>query len=204
MCRERDYGNRIAQYLVDLHDSEAVFDLCALGGNQPQRFDDAATRLHVLVPTRSCGGMMFQLVLTDALVARLKAASSPVVVHDAATRRMSQVPGYAQEGRADDEVYFHGREVRKVPSAAGGHGFVLQLSAAGEDPEGWSPGEREGYDGWGHDSSRVWRDGTRLEDEGVAGFQARFGPEAFTLSAGPRGSGSRRRRDGSRRRGGGE
>mmetsp|Transcript_11037 Transcript_11037/g.34093 ORF Transcript_11037/g.34093 Transcript_11037/m.34093 type:complete len:236 (+) Transcript_11037:379-1086(+) len=156
VCRERDYGDRIAQYLVDLHDSEAVFDFC--------------------------GGMMFQLVLTDALVARLKAASSPVVVHDAATRRMSQVPGYAQEGRADDEVYFHGREVRKVPSAAGGHGFVLQLSAAGEDPEGWSPGEREGYDGWGHDSSRVWRDGTRLEDEGVAGFQARFGPEAFTLN----------------------
>ena len=126
--------------------------------------------------------MMFQLVLTEKLKDVLSKAEKPVVVHDAATRRMAQVPGYEKTGAADDAVYFHGREVRKVPNAAGGMNFVLQLSAAGEDPEGWSQREREGYDGWGHDSSRTWADGRRLEEEGVQGFRARFGPEAFTLN----------------------
>jgi len=79
-------------------------------------------------------------------------------------------------------VFFHGREVRKVPNAAGGMNFVLQLSASGEDKDGWVAGERDGYDGWGHDSSRVWRDGKRLEDEGVAGFRETYGPNSFTLN----------------------
>ena len=41
-CRDRDYADNAAQYLVDLHEKKAVFDFC--------------------------GGMMFQLVLTDALL----------------------------------------------------------------------------------------------------------------------------------------
>jgi hypothetical protein len=73
------------------------------------------------------------------------------VVHEAAIRRMAQMPGYTQTGDADNMRVFHGREVRKVPTAAGGHGFVLQLSHAGEDPQGWTPQERAEYDGWGHD-----------------------------------------------------
>ena len=156
-CRDRDYADNAARYLVDLHEKKAVFDFC--------------------------GGMMFQLVLTDALVDKLKGPDAPnVVIHDAATRRMAQVPGYDKSNFADDAVFFHGREVRKVPNAAGGMNFVLQLSASGEDKDGWVAGERDGYDGWGHDSSRVWRDGKRLEDEGVAGFRERYGPNSFTLN----------------------
>ena len=102
-------------YLVDLHEKKAVFDFC--------------------------GGMMFQLVLTDALVDKLKGPDAPnVVIHDAATRRMSQVPGYDKSNYADDATFFHGREVRKVPNAAGGMNFVLQLSAV-EDKDGWVAGK---------------------------------------------------------------
>jgi hypothetical protein len=39
--RDAEYGNNVAQYLLDLHESEATFDFC--------------------------GGMMFQLMLTDQL-----------------------------------------------------------------------------------------------------------------------------------------
>ena len=155
-CRDRDYADNAAQYLVDLHEKRSVFDFC--------------------------GGMMFQLVLTDALVEKLKGPDAPkVVIHDASMRRMAQVPGYDKSNFADDATFFHGREVRKVPNAAGGMNFVLQLSAV-DDEDGWVEGEREGYDGWGHDSSRVWRDGKRLEDEGVAGFRERYGPNSFTLN----------------------
>jgi len=156
-CRDRDYADNAAKYLVDLHEKKAVFDFC--------------------------GGMMFQLVLTDALVAKLRGPDAPnVVIQDASARRMSQVPGYDKSNFADDATFFHGREVHKVPNAAGGMNFVLQLSASGKDPDGWVAGERDGYDGWGHDSSRVWRDGKRLEDEGVAGFRERYGPNSFTLN----------------------
>ena len=156
-CRDRDYADNAAKYLVDLHEKKAVFDFC--------------------------GGMMFQLVLTDALVAKLRGPDAPnVVIPDASARRMSQVPGYDKSNFADDATFFHGREVHKVPNAAGGMNFVLQLSASGKDPDGWVAGERDGYDGWGHDSSRVWRDGKRLEDEGVAGFRERYGPNSFTLN----------------------
>ncbi len=44
-------------------------------------------------------------------------------------------------------------ELWQVPDAAGGMGFVLQLSHAGDDPEGWSAQERSTYDGWGHDQA---------------------------------------------------
>ena len=43
---------------------------------------------------------------------------------------MSQIPDYAKNGDADNARLFHGREIRQVPDAAGGMGFVLQLSRA--------------------------------------------------------------------------
>ena len=156
------YDGNLAQYLVHLHDSRAAFDFC--------------------------GGMLFQLVLSDKLRSHLSevAASGPSdtrqpLVFDAATKRMNQIPGHVQSGAADHVQLFHGREVRQVPDAAGGMGFVLQLSHAGEDPEGWTPQEREGYDGWGHDAGRVWRNGERLEREGFVSFRGRFGEKAFAL-----------------------
>ena len=82
----------------------------------------------------------------------------------------------------DNVQVFHGREVRRVPSAAGGMEFVLQVSHADEDdPEGWTQQERAAYDGWGHDSARVWRDGERLEKEDFGAFRNKFGAKAFTL-----------------------
>ena len=167
--REAKYSSNIAQYLVDLHDSKAVFDFC--------------------------GGMLFQLSLTDALRNHLAtvakegagdAARQPAIF-SAATDAIAKMPGYSKSGAADNVSVFHGREVRQVPDAAGGMHFVLQLSLAGggglaADPEGWTAPELEGYDGWGHDSSRTWRNGERLEAEGVRGFRSKFGPTAFTLN----------------------
>jgi hypothetical protein len=61
--------------------------------------------------------------------------------------------------------------------------MVLQLSLANaNDPEGWTKGEFEGYDGWGHDSGRDWRTGDRLEQEGFKGFRDRYGPKSFALN----------------------
>ena len=145
-----------AQYLLDLHDTKSVFDFC--------------------------GGMLFQLVLSDALRSRLLEAAEQPEVYDAATNRMAKMPGYAKNADADNVRLFHGREVRNVPTAAGGMNFVLHLSLAnGEDAEGWSKEEIAGYDGWGHDQGRVWRQGPTLEAEGFDGFRAKFGPKAFTL-----------------------
>lgn len=143
-AREAKYSGNTAQYLVDLHDARGTFDFC--------------------------GGMMFQLVLSDTLRARLlavaqgggAAAASQPNVFDATMQRMMQTPGYQQNADADNVQYFHGREVRKVKSAAGGMGFVLHLSDTDDaDPEAWTPGERADYDGWGHDSrygalNKVW------------------------------------------------
>ena len=162
--RDANYGNdNIAKYLVDLHDAKATFDFC--------------------------GGMMFQLVLSDKLYSYLQAEKTNddddagvVIVHDASKMRMHQLQGYEQTSDADNRRIFHGREIRQVPSAAGGMGFVLQLSLANEDdPEGWTTAEINGYDGWGHDSGRVWRKGDRLEEEGFANFRQRFGPASFAL-----------------------
>merc|ERR1712054_591193 len=106
---------------------------------------------------------MFQLSLSDKLRSHLQdvaqrgtADAQQPLVYDAGKQRMHQLPGYSKSGAADNVQIFHGREVRQVPSAAGGMGMVLQLSHAGEDEEGWTHKEISGYDGWGHDSSRTW------------------------------------------------
>lgn len=157
--RESKYGDNVAQYLVDLHHSKATFDFC--------------------------GGMMFQLVLSDALqdhLQKLASAGGGVNVADASKYRMHQLDDYEQSAQADNLGVFHGREIRRVPWAEGGMGFVLQLSLANEqDPEGWTEQEISGYDGWGHDSGRDWRTGDRLEQEGFKTFQDKFGPQSFAL-----------------------
>ena len=181
--RDARYGNNIAQYLVDLHDSKATFDFC--------------------------GGMMFQLVLSPALrehlvdVSTAAAASSSdpalaqkqqPVVFDASHNRMFRLPMYDQSAFADNVHLFHGREIRNVPRASGGMGLVLHLSLAnnysnnnnnnndaGNDPEGWTRNEIQGYDGWGHDVGRIWRQGPTLEKEGFVGFRQTFGPDAYSL-----------------------
>ena len=154
------FTGNVAQYLVDLHDSKAAFNFC--------------------------GGMLFQLKLTDMLRAHLsevaKSGSGQVEVFDASKGRMSQIPAYAKNGDADNARLFHGREIRQVPDAAGGMGFVLQLSHAGEDPEGWSSQERETYDGWGHDQGRTWRKADVYESEGWSNFKATFGDKAYGLN----------------------
>ena len=119
-AREAKYRGNTAKYLVDLHDSKAVFNFC--------------------------GGMLFQLSLSDRLRTHLaevgKGKGAQPVVYDATKRRMSFLPGYKRSNAADNVRIFHGREVRQVPTAAGGFGFVLQLSMAGvDDPEGWTKPE---------------------------------------------------------------
>ena len=150
----------IAQKIVDLHDKKATFDFC--------------------------GGMMFQLVLSDKLRDELlevaKKGETDIAVFDASVDRMAKMSKYTQSAEADGIQIFHGREVRKVPNAAGGMGFVLHLSSASsEDPEGWTPQEKKEYNGWTHDSGRHWRRGDDLLNEGYNSFRSKFGPSAFTL-----------------------
>lgn len=157
----------VAQYLVDLHDAKGTLNFC--------------------------GGMMFQLVLSDRLrkyllgVADSGSSKKSIEVFDASKTRMFQIPEYEKSAKADNLKIFHGREIRKVTDAAGGMGMVLQLSLAdingdGEkDPEGWTAGEIEDYDGWGHDVGRTWRNGTRLKEEGFPAYIKQFGQEAFGL-----------------------
>jgi len=160
--RDAHYKDNIAQYLLDLHDNKATFDFC--------------------------GGMLFQLVLTDALRDHLKRTQNQPVIFDAAKPRMRMIPEYQQTSAADNIRIFHGREIRQVPTAAGGMGMVLQLSLADAseanasvDPEGWTRQELDRYDGWGHDSGREWRKGPQLEEEGFAIFRQQFGSSAFSL-----------------------
>jgi len=154
--RDAHYKGNIAQYLVDLHNEKATFNFC--------------------------GGMMFQLVLSEKLKTHLETAAKsetqPTVFDEP---RMERIPGYKPSADADNLCLFHGREIRQVPDANGGMGFVLQLSHNEDDPEGWTPAEVEGYDGWAHDSGRVWRKGDRLESEGFQDFRSRFGPKSFAL-----------------------
>lgn len=159
--RDAHYGRPLnaAQYMIDLHDAKVPFDFC--------------------------GGMMFQLMLSAKLRSHLgqvaKGDGPQPVIFDESMRRMAMVPEYTQTAHADNVRVFHGREIRKVPDASGGMGFVLQLSLADGDPEGWTEAEIAGYDGWGHDSGRTWRTGERLEDEGFEAFRSKFGQEAFAL-----------------------
>ena len=161
--RVQHYGRNMAQYFVDLHDANATLDFC--------------------------GGMMFQLVLSPELRAKLSnvatgGAGDPrqPKVHDASVDKMFRLPGYSKAAAADGVTIFHGREVRSVPTAAGGMSFVLHLSDhRGGDPEGWTPEEVAGYDGWSHDGGRTWRNGRRLEAEGFETFRSKFGAAAYTL-----------------------
>jgi len=173
--RDARYGGglssdlNVAKYLVDLHDAEATLDFC--------------------------GGMMFQLVLSDQLRKYLVeiTQTSPdentkqLAVFDSSKARMFQIPEYEKSAKADNLRIFHGREIRKVTDAAGGMGMVLQLSLANtngdgqDDPEGWTQDEIGDYDGWGHDVGRPWRTGEQLEKEGVLTHIKKFGPEAFGL-----------------------
>merc|ERR1712183_27320 len=131
---------------------------------------------------------MFQLVLSDKLRRHLSGVArdgerghgQPVIFHSSEAR-MAQIPNYSRSADADNVRIFHGREVRKVPDATGGMGFVLQLSHATDDDEGWTPAEVAGYDGWAHDVGRTWRTGDRLEEEGFQNFKKMFGTEAFAL-----------------------
>ena len=152
----------VAQYLLDMHDSKMTFDFC--------------------------GGMMFQLVLTESLKSHLQAVSSSKKdqeqphIFEATKSRMFQIPDYDKSATADNVRLFHGREIRKVPDAAGGMGFVLELSLAnGNDPQGWTKEEIAGYDGWAHDVGRQWRTGAQYEEEGNGGFRERYGPQSFGL-----------------------
>mmetsp|Transcript_10406 Transcript_10406/g.22055 ORF Transcript_10406/g.22055 Transcript_10406/m.22055 type:complete len:261 (-) Transcript_10406:1115-1897(-) len=161
--RDTHYDGNVAQYLCDLHDNKSTFDFC--------------------------GGMMFQLVLSDALRSQLgkvaaagSASSEQPKIAPSNQGLMSTLPGYEQSAAADNIQLFHGREVRKVKDAAGGMGFVLHLSLAnGNDVEGWTENEIAGYDGWKHDVGRVWRTGDMLEEEGFRTFREKFGPQAFAL-----------------------
>jgi len=172
--RNAHYGNgsssdfNVAQYLVDLHDAKATLNFC--------------------------GGMMFQMVLSDQLRSYLAevAETSPqekqqLEVFDASKARMFQIPEYEKSANVDNVKIFHGREIRKVTNAAGGMGMVLQLSLADmhgggkKDPEGWTVEEIDDYDGWGHDVGRTWRTGERLEKEGFQTYRKQFGQEAFGL-----------------------
>jgi len=172
---ETNDNSSMAKYLVDLSDAKETFDFC--------------------------GGMMFQLVLTDALKDHLLSLSSKEKMNDDAdvvtvyekTPRMHLTPGYERTSNADNSRYFHGREIRNVPTAAGGMGMVLQLSLASptdndgtatttnKDPEGWTVQEVDRYDGWGPDRGREWRKGKQLVDEGYKTFRERYGPDAYSL-----------------------
>mmetsp|Transcript_9983 Transcript_9983/g.15092 ORF Transcript_9983/g.15092 Transcript_9983/m.15092 type:complete len:331 (+) Transcript_9983:1-993(+) len=188
--RDEHYRGNIAKYLLDLDDVGATFDFC--------------------------GGMMFQLVLSDKLKSHLQTISSNTnnngdqqpVIHPASQSLMNRTPDYQKSAAADNTSIFHGRELRQIPTANGGMGFVLQLSYAdpsgtvsaidesnvagkgaeaawsGEavDPQGWSSEEIATYDGWRGDSFRQWRKGSMYEAEGFDAFSDQFGKEAFGLN----------------------
>merc|ERR1719182_82996 len=128
---------------------------------------------------------MFQLVLTEKLRNHLadvaKGDASALTVHGAEMMRMAMLPTYSQSADADNSAIFHGREVRQVPSAAGGMNFVLQLCHTEDDPEGWTPQEVEDYAGWLPDSFRTWRNADRLASEGVDAYRTKFGSKAYGL-----------------------
>jgi len=157
---------------------------------------------------------MFQLVLSEKLKSHLETVASELsdqpVIHPASQPLMSRVPNYQKSAYADNISIFHGRELRKIPTANGGMGFVLQLSYADPsgvtaavdessgslagkgadtswsgkavDPQGWSLEEISTYDGWRNDSFRQWRNGPAYEAEGFNSFSEQFGKDAFGLN----------------------
>lgn len=106
--RDKYYQGNVAQYLLDLHNEGATFDFC--------------------------GGMIFQFVLTDKLIAHLEPIASlehqQPIIHPVSQSLMSRISNYNKSSHADNRSIFHGREIRKVSNANGGMGFVLQLSCA--------------------------------------------------------------------------
>lgn len=189
MPSERDerYQGDIAQYLLDLNDEGATFDFC--------------------------GGMMFQLVLTEKLKSHLQSVTASdgndqPIMHPASEPLMCRISDYKKSSYADNKTIFHGRELRKIPTANGGMGFVLQLSYADPsavetpitdnnpagkgaefswngqrvDPQGWSAEEIATYDGWRGDSFRQWRKASMYESEGFTTFTEECGEEAFGLN----------------------
>ena len=167
---ERDtvYQGNYAQYLVDLDHAQATFNFC--------------------------GGMMFQLSLSSMLkeyLSNIALESADLsrrpIIHAASYNKMQSLTDYSQTSNVDNIRYFHGREIRKVVGAAGGRGFVLQLSLSAldgendKDPEGWTSEEIAMYDGWGHDSGRQWRKVKDWEKEGVVGFREKYGEAAYGL-----------------------
>merc|ERR1719491_2446617 len=168
-ARDAHYSSNIASYLLDLNESGATFDFC--------------------------GGMLFQLVLSKKLQSHLESVAASEdsmtqpVLHPASQPLMDRIPDYSKSAFADNIAIFHGRELRKIPAANGGMGFVLQLSYADEsgtlstegdagkgadaswtakavDPQGWSAQEIAVYDGWRSDSLRQWRNAKKYKDEG--------------------------------------
>ena len=189
--RDEYYQGNVAQYLLDLHDEGATFDFC--------------------------GGMMFQLVLSDKLQTHLKSVAADSssegkqkqpIIHPASESLMSRTSSYKKSSFADNIISFHGRELRQIPSANGGMGFVLQLSYADPsatvedlssqdgapiganaewkgspvDPQGWSKEEIATYDGWRSDRYRRWRKCDTYEAEGYSTFGKDYGNDAFGLN----------------------
>ena len=175
--RDRFYGNKdnfkTAQYLVDLHDSEQVFNFC--------------------------GSLLFQLKLSKKLREHLgniakqtssgqQRLSEPQVF---SCYRMSSMPGYSQSNFADNCTVFHGREVRNALGAKGGQGCVLHLSLASQgakessqgdaDPEGWTQAELKDYNGWATDSKRHWRPAGEQKTDGFSEYENMFGAGAYGL-----------------------
>lgn len=145
--RDERYGGNVARYLLDLHEEGATFDFC--------------------------GGMMFQLVLSDMLKSHLETVASneegnnQPVMHPASQPLMSRIPDYQKSAFADNVSVFHGRELRNVPSANGGMDFVLQLSYA--DPEGSSsPVDEASGSVAGKGANAAWS-GRALDPQGWSG-----------------------------------
>merc|ERR1712086_27989 len=133
-----------------------------------------------------CGCLHFQLQLSPRLRKHLTAITqgggNQPVIFDQRHDRMARMSDYKKSPKADNIKIFQGREIRQVPTAAGGMGCILQLSLANvDDPEGWTRAEVEDYNGWAHDSKRPWRDAWTLECDGFAGFDTKFSDDAIAL-----------------------
>lgn len=165
--RAQHYGQPLksaAQFILDLHDSQTVFNFC--------------------------GSLLFQFHLSPALRAHLAGVSSSKnpeqdpTIFPTQNRRMATLPAYEKSAQADNVAIFHGREIRGVKDTKfrGGQGCVLHLSMANAgDEEGWTAGEIKDYNGWVSDSKRPWRKAEDFESGGFVGFGGKFGPGSYGL-----------------------